>query len=211
MINIAIACLLIFVLLLISEFLWRKKIVSSEVSRKFVHIFSGAVVAFLPYFVSYGYIQILSLAFLVVILASLKLNIFRGIHSVKRVTLGEVMYPIGIGVCAFIAPTPWIFTVAILHLSVADALAAMVGLSYGKNTVYKLFGHSKSVYGSLAFMLVSVLIFVGVIFFAPVREFSAEYLLIGVPIILTIVENFSWWGIDNLTIPLMAVVLLSSF
>lgn len=210
MIKILIVCIAIAMILTVSEVLWRKKIISSEVSRKLVHIFSGVVVAFLPAFVSYGYIQLLSLVFLMVVFGSLKLNVFRAIHSVKRITVGEVMYPVGIGVCALIAPAPWIFTVAILHLAVADALAAMVGSHYGKKTSYKLFGHKKSWHGTLTFLAISIIILSSAAITGYLGGTSLFFALVLFPGLITLVENFSWWGIDNLTIPLLVVVLLSS-
>ncbi len=211
MVDLIFTCILIFCLLLISEFLWRKKWVRAETSRKIIHMGTGVLVAFLPFFVSWPSIQALSIAFLVVILASVRLNIFGSIHSVKRVTKGEILYAVGIGICAFLQPVDWIFAAAILHLALADALAAMVGTKWGKRTRYTLLSHGKSMLGSLVFFYTSMAIFLGVILLQPAEGLPSNYLLLLVlPTILTLLENVSWYGVDNVTIPLMCVVLLSS-
>jgi phytol kinase len=211
MLDVLIVCVLIFCMLIISEFLWRKKLLSAEVSRKFVHMGTGILVAFLPFFVSWSAIQALSVAFLVVIFVSARFKIFRSIHSVKRVTRGEILYAVGIGVCAFLEPASWIFTVAILHLAVADALAAMVGTKWGRRTNYTILSHGKSLLGSMTFFYASMAIFIGVIVFYQGDSLPSNYLLlIVVPTLLTMLENISWYGLDNVTVPIMAIVLLSN-
>lgn len=211
MLNILIVCLLIFLMLLFSEFLWRKKVVSVEVSRKMVHMGTGVLVAFLPFFITWGEIQALSIAFLAVILLSAQFKILKSIHSVKRVTKGEILYAVGIGICAFLEPTPWIFTVAILHLALADALAAVIGTRWGRRTHYTLLSHGKSLLGSMVFFYVSMTIFLGVILVQPESHLPGVYLLLIVlPTLLTMLENISWYGLDNVTVPVMTIVLLSS-
>lgn len=210
MLNILIVCTLIFLMLLFSEFLWRKKIVSVEISRKMIHMGTGVLVAFLPFFVSWGEIQFLSTAFLAVILFSARFKVLKSIHSVKRVTKGEVLYAVGIGICAFLEPTAWIFTVAILHLALADALAAVIGTKWGRRTRYTLLSHGKSLLGSMVFFYVSMMIFLGVILVQPEANLPSVYLLLVVlPTLLTMLENISWYGLDNVTVPVMAIVLLS--
>lgn len=211
MFSLLFVCLLVFSMLLLSEFLWRKKIVTVEVSRKMIHMGTGVLVAFLPFFMSWKNIQALSIAFLVVILLSSQYKILKSIHAVKRVTKGEILYAVGIGVCAFLEPAPWIFTVAILHLALADALAAVVGTKWGKRTKYTLLSHGKSFLGSLVFFYASMTIFLGVIILQPAEALPSNYLLLLVlPTILTLLENISWYGLDNVSIPLATTILLSS-
>ena len=59
--------LAVFALLMGSEFWWRTHDSHDEFSRKFVHITVGSFVAFWPFYLSWGQIMFLSLAFLVVI------------------------------------------------------------------------------------------------------------------------------------------------
>lgn len=210
MLGLLLICCQVLGLILIGEFLWKKKIVGVELSRKFIHMGTGVIVAFSPYFLDWWQIQALSVAFLVVILLSSKFRIFQSIHAVKRLTKGEILYAVGIGICAFLEPAPWIFVAAIMHLAIADALAAIVGLKWGKRTRYMLLSHGKSMIGSLTFFYVSVGILLSAYFFVTPGNLPDTYLLLLVtPAVLTVLENISWYGSDNVTVPVMVIVLLS--
>ncbi len=210
MIELILVCLCILFLIMFAEILWRRKIVQVELSRKLIHMGTGVIVAFCPFFLSWTYIQLLSVGFLVVILASYKLNIFSSIHDVNRITRGEVLYPIGIGICALLEPAPWIFTASILHLAIADALAAIVGLKWGKRTRYMLLSHGKTLLGSMTFFYTSMAIFAGALYFvAPENRPNLLTLLVMFPLILTLLENISWFGSDNITVPVAVIILLS--
>lgn len=210
MLGLLAVCVLVFLLIQLSEYLFKKKYIGPEVGRKLIHMGTGVIVAFTPYFLQWWEIQVLSIAFLAVILFVSRFRIFHSIHSVKRVTKGEILYPIGIGVCAFIEPAAWVFTAAILHLAIADSLAAIAGQKWGKRTRYMLLSHGKSMLGSLVFFYVSMLILLSAkLFVAPVNLPDTFTLLLVIPAVLTLIENISWFGSDNLTIPVAVIVLLS--
>lgn len=208
MINLFAVCVVIFMVLVLSESLHRKKLVSIEISRKLVHIFSGVIVAFMPFFASWREIQILGLAFIGVILISKKLKIFRSIHAVERVTSGEILFAVAITTLAILEPKVWIFTISILHLAVADSMAAIVGVRWGKVTSYKLFGNKKSLHGSLAFLLTSIVIMLSA-FLTHRNDYNIWYLVVFIPIVLTAIENISWYGLDNFFIPVACLYLLN--
>lgn len=200
----------IFALLLITEALWRLGKLHIETSRKIVHIGTGVLVAFWPYYLSWTTIQLLSLALLYVIVISYKFHIFKSIHSIKRLTIGEILYPVGIGLCALLEPSPWVFTIAILNLTLADGFAAIIGIKYGAKNRYAILSHGKSIAGSFAFFAVSFGIFVVASFLVDDNELPHQYgyfiLAAGA---LTLVENISWYGLDDITVPLGAIVILA--
>lgn len=211
MIDLLAACSAIFVLLLVCEFLWRTKRIHVETSRKIIHMGTGVLVAFMPFFINYQLIQALSIGFLAVIVVSYRLKVFQSIHAVKRFTLGELLYPIGIGVCAFLEPATWIFTAAILHLAIADSFASMAGHRWGKQTRYMIITHGKSLVGSMAFFYTSMAIFAGAYLLVEHQNLpNAFSLLIVYPFVLTLLENISLLGSDDITIPVAVIILLSS-
>ena len=122
---------LIFVLLVVNELAWRKGKLEAEEARKIIHVLVGAFIAFWPLYMSWRTIQILSIILFIGIFISYKYGVFGAIHKVKRKTAGELWYPIGIGLAATLTVQPWIFTVAILHLALADGFAAVFGRKYG--------------------------------------------------------------------------------
>jgi dolichol kinase len=204
MIQAILAMLVVLALLLVSEYMWRAKHYRSEITRKFAHITIGTFVAFWPFFLSWHAILWLSLAFLIVVSASKLLVIFPSIHNVKRKTRGEVLFAVGVGLIALITREPWVFTVSILHLSLADGLAAMIGTEYGKRGRYSIFGHTKSVLGTLTFYIVSVLIVGGfVLLHGPHNLWPV---VIWLPPLVTLVENAGVLGTDNVLVPLVVAV-----
>ncbi len=202
-----VAAFVVLLILVFAEYLARKG-VHSELTRKLVHMMVGTFVAFWPFFLSWRQIQVMSLAFLVVVLVSLKLHVFDSIHGVKRHTMGEVLFALVIGVLAFIVSNKYVFTAAMLHLSLADGLAAIVGLAYGENSTYKIMGRTKSLAGSLAFFFTSIIIMVWFAAFSH-TAYSAVT-LIWLPVVATIAENVSGEGTDNMVVPLLVALVLSS-
>ena len=90
------AVFVIFCVVVLTEFLWRLRDISTEVSRKLVHIFVASFVAFWPLIMSWHYIQLIGLAFLLIILISWRFNILKSIHSIERTTAGELFFAVSI-------------------------------------------------------------------------------------------------------------------
>ena len=199
----------IFLLLMVTEYLWRSKRLHIETSRKIVHIGTGVIIAFWPYFISWELIQLASLLLLAVVFISYRFKIFRSIHSIKRLTVGELLYPVGIGLCTLLEPAPWAFTIAILHLTLADGLAAVAGIKYGRRTMYNILSHKKSLVGSGVFFTTSLVILVTASWILPdsdLPEYYGYFLLISLG--LTVIENLSWYGLDDISVPLATIALL---
>jgi phytol kinase len=203
----------IFCLLLITEALWRKGYIKPEVSRKIIHVVAGTIIAFWPFYMSWTTIYVLSIALLFVVFVSHQFHIFGSIHKVQRSTKGELLYPLGISACAVFSPPAWIFTAAILHLAWADGLAAVVGVSkWGRKTRYHLWGQPKSLLGSGVFFLASLLIITGSYVFLnhPGIDGITVPSLLAIAALATVVENLSWYGLDNVTVPLAVLLALSA-
>jgi phytol kinase len=198
-------------ILIVSEILWQAKLLSGEAARKFVHILVGSFVAFWPYFMSWKQIQFMSLAFLVVVMLSMQKHIFHAVHDVNRRTWGELFFPIGIGLSALIMPAPIVFTAAILHLSLADGLAAVVGKKYGKLHQYKIGNYTKTLAGSLTFLLVSLVIVTTTVFIGGSQvSWPLIPLLVWLPLAATALENLAIAGTDNLFVPLLIIAVLQA-
>lgn len=198
----------VLAILLAAEYLSRYRGLHSELSRKFVHIIGGVFIATWPFYLSWEQIQILSLLALLAAVLSIKFNIFKSIHAVKRNAVGEVMAAIVVGILALICDDPWIFAAAMLHLSIADGLAAVVGLAYGDNNSYKVLGETRSLAGNLACFFSSVAIML-LYTFGGNHDYSF-LTLVGLPIMVTVAENFAIKGTDNLVIPLLVAFVLTS-
>ena len=153
--------------------------------------------------------QVLSLAFLAVIALSRWQHIFKGIHSVKRKSWGELFYPIGIGVASLVTANKYIFAAAVLNLSLADGLAALVGLKYGKSHQYHIGDATKSYVGTVSFVVISAIIVGWAVYNLGQTEMvMPAFVIMVVPIATSVVENVAPLGSDNLFIPLTVIALL---
>lgn len=211
MIAILLAVLPVLLLLLATEYLYRSNRLRGESARKLIHIVVGSYVAFWPFFISFEAIQAISAAFLLVVIASLKFNIFKAIHGVARQTWGEVLFAVGIGLVAVLTDEPWIFAACILHLSVADGLAALTGLRWGKKTMYVIAGSRKSLVGTGVFWLCSLIITATAIYFIPYLQIDSRSLLIWIPLATALSENLGFGGTDNVLVPVIVYLGLTAY
>lgn len=201
------ACLITFIILCFAELGWRRGWLRNEFGRKFVHILVGSFVAFWPLFLSWYQIIFLSAAFVVVVIGSKYLNIFHAIHSVQRPTWGEIFFAVSVGLLALLTRDGWMYMAALLHMSLADGLAAIIGTRFGKRTTYTVLGHTKSLIGSATFFIISVAILVG--YSIGTDTYISLAVLLGTSLIATLLENISPRGFDNITVPVWVAIVLS--
>lgn len=201
-----IAIVTVFCLLILCESIVRTKTIHHEFVRKSIHIGVGTFVAFWPFFLSWHEIQIIGVAFFVAVLISAKLRLFRAIHRKEGGVVGELLFAFIITALAFVRPEAWIFTVAILQLSLADGLAAIIGTRWGKTNHYTIFGKVKSVAGSMTFLITSFCICAAYVVMTD--ENPGLLVLITLPIVATLVESISIKGTDNFTVPVLTALLL---
>ncbi len=212
MVNALLAALGIAAILAVSEVAWKRAHIYDELARKFVHISSGVFIAFLPFWVSYTWIMVLAIGFVIANVVNRYTNYFHAIHAVKRKSWGDVLFGVGVFAVAWFQPSPWLFAAAILQVSLADGLAAVAGVTYGRSHGrYYLFGQPKSVIGSLVFVGVSMILTAG-LFVADSYFANALTLwpvVIMLPLLLVCVENLAVYGTDNVFLPLVTLAVLS--
>lgn len=214
----AVFCLLVFgILVLIGEYLRRKKYISGEIARKFAHTTTGTWAALWPLFLDLRSISVL--AFGLTIFAIIFRFVFplKSIYSVNRISVGEILIGLGLGVSAWMAMSGSVYTAAVLVISWGDSMAAIVGTRYGKKNGFKVLGANKSVLGSLAFFTVTAGIVFGFLMYerSLLIELNAFELLkiisysATLAAALTIAEIVGVYGSDNLSLPIITVILLN--
>jgi phytol kinase len=158
--NLILVLLIVFALLVANEAWWRRRRTHDEFSRKFIHITVGSFVAFWPFLLSWRQIQLLSVAFVCVVLVSKYFKVFQAIHSVQRPTWGELFFAASVGIIATLTNDAWVYAAALLQMSLADGMAAIIGVQYGLKGRgrYTVFGATKTVIGSCTFFITSFII-----------------------------------------------------
>lgn len=175
-----------------------------NLNRKIIHIVSAIIICFFPYFLSVGQIVALSLIFSFIFLISKYLGFLPIINRVKRVSLGEVFYPLGVMISSLIFLTQGettAFQFGVLVLGFSDALANILGDLYGRHRINFSWG-GKSLEGSLAFLLSTILI----LFFMNGKNIYPSQLIncLFLSLVLTILELILFFGLDNLFLPTIA-------
>jgi dolichol kinase len=186
--------------LLLFEFIYRKYRISAELTRKAVHVLASFAVVLMTFFLNLNDIAIISALFLIFFVVTRKKYIWKSLFQIERKSYGEITFTVGVILARLIAQDEKIFVSAVLIMGVSDTVAAAVGQSYDK--VHKLFNTPKTVEGSIGFFLTTV--FILALFGVP-----HVHTALGIAAIITIAELVSKDGLDNITIPLAASLLLN--
>jgi len=202
-----IAALLGLATLLVAEYGWHKGWWRGEGARKLAHICIGMQVAVWPLYLDWFEIRIISIALAIGFVVSMKRRWFASIGSVSRLSYGEVLFALMIGGLTLVTQSPAIYAAAMLHLSVADGAAALIGLRFGRMNTYRVFGHTKSVAGTAAFFVCSlgILTAYSIIMFSGL---SWPFIIAG-SLGASFLENVGILGLDNLLVPAFVVALLT--
>ncbi len=201
----------------LAELIYRFGKVKAEYTRKLVHAGTGVLTLLFPLMLhSHWSVLILCSSFLVILLGSWKWDILPSINNIDRFSWGSLLYPVTVYLLFFLSEKSnrnelW-FYLPILILAFADPAAALVGkkIPFGK---YNVRGSNKTLMGSSAFTLVASSICYALF------AFNFDYLSIEAIVMLSLiiglvsalVEAISSNGVDNLTIPITAFILLDLF
>jgi len=204
------------VILALSELIYKRIKVNSEYTRKISHLTATLTsLTFIYAFQSHWFVLYLAIfSFLLLFIGKLK-NAFKSIEHVGRQTLGSFLLPLGIyfsfAVSEFFL-NRLLFVLPILILAICDTSAGIVGLHYQteENNIL-VWGRTlnKTFAGTFAFLVTSLIIcfvtFITYGFDLP----KIIVLTFFISVVTTITEMLSPYGSDNLTIPVVASLLLA--
>jgi phytol kinase len=211
MLAVLLSLFAVLCVLLIDEFLWRKKIIHGELKRKLVHIAVMTFVAFWPWIMGWKAIQFIGIAMVILLLINRQVKVLHYLGGIRQQTYGDVFLALSITTAALLTDEKIFFAVAMLHVAWADGLAAMIGTKYGRKWSYKIFGQTKTILGSMVFWIVSLLILgFGLLPAHNLITFN-DYalLLVCLPPVAALTENLAVFGMDNLAIPIVIIAALN--
>jgi phytol kinase len=142
----------------------------------------------------------------------LKVHLGGVIDAVERNdSLGEVYFPLGIaGLYILSGGDPLRFSIPILLLALADALAALIGIRYGQRHYTTAEGY-KTVEGSLAFFITAFFsVHLPLLLFSETGRLETLLIALILGLLMMLVEAVAWRGLDNLFIPIIGFLLLNS-
>lgn len=189
-----------------------------EILRKLLHVGMGLVTLTFPWVFTLTWPVWVLAAISALLLAATRIpnplqrKLGGVIDGVQRRSLGEIYFPIGVALVFQLSDRdPLLYGISILLLTLADAIAALIGIFYG-HVQYTAAGGRKSAEGSVAFFTVAFLsTHVPLLLFTDTGR--AESLLLGVTIglLVMLIEAVAWDGLDNLLIPLGGFLLLTGY
>lgn len=200
--GIGILLALFVVFLLVVQFGHRWLNTRPETTRALIHILGGIFMALLPSVLSRESIVVLGVLFAFLLLLTKHLNLVYSIHGVERVTYGEIFFPLGVAVTAylFLPGDLAAFQFGVLVLGVSDAIASLVGRNFGSYKISFL-KSTKTIEGSLGFLLTTMAL---LFMLNPATPFLW---LFAIPLVLTILEFALIYGFDDLLLPILAGIL----
>ena len=180
-----------------------------ELSRKIVHIGTGAVVP-LAWFFEIPFVVALPVAAVITILTTInhQWRFIPAVEDVDRNSYGTIAYGIAITTLLLLFwPTRAdAVSAGVLVMALGDGLAGLIGRNVA-SPKWVLFGQTKSSVGTMTMAVVSGLVLIGL-----ARWSGADLSLpaaLGMVAIATGLEQLSWSGLDNLSVPLSVGVLWS--
>lgn len=193
-----------------------------EVSRKIVHVATGMVIFFAPpFFPNAGAVVLIAGLFVAVNIAAYARGWLKAVHHSKRKSFGTVYYPLALLLLAapFWNAYPDLVVAAITVMAIGDAAAGIVGESIRTPLIYRITGDIKSVQGSVAMFIGTLLALSaalvmygnGGLAFGLIFSHSpliAVLALAAIAAFATGWEAASSRGLDNLTVPIMTAAAL---
>lgn len=191
-------------IVIVIQVLFHFKLIVGEYSRKLIHILTAIWMSTWRFDLTPLEITYLCLALLMAIFMAKQFRWLNAIFDVDRITYGEFVFIFGIMATALIFPSPYVYALAVINLGVADGLAAVFGMRFGRKQ-YDVFGSTKTIAGLITSF--TVVIITGLIFWLVVADYRPQPLLLINHLIATAavvagLEFVSFKGLDNLTIPL---------
>jgi phytol kinase len=189
-----------------------------ELVRKLFHLGGGALGLAMPWLFDTLWPVLVLAGACVAVFAALRLvpALAAGpgqvLSAVKRNTLGEFWFVASFCLLFWLAAgNRLLYAVPLLVLTVADTAAALVGEEYGK-LQYATHEGEKSLEGSVAFFLATFLsVHIPVLLLAGTGRAESLLIAFTLALMVTLAEAVTWWGLDNLIIPLFAFGLLKTF
>ncbi|MEM7681246.1 MAG: hypothetical protein AAF288_04750 [Planctomycetota bacterium] len=189
-----------------------------ESTRKLLHIGMGLITLGFPWLFTETWPVVVLACVSVAVLSAVRWvepvrrRLGDAVLGVERKTVGDLLYPVAVAILFVVANgDTLLFCVPILVLSLADALAAIIGACYGK-THYTTADGAKSAEGSVAFFAIAFLsVHVPVLLFTDVGRGESLILAAILGLLVMLIEAACWRGLDNLFIPLGTYAFLDMY
>lgn len=191
---------------------WRR--LSSDFTRKVIHVGVGMLSWALPVLFDSPWPFIGVCAFFGVLnFLDWRFGLVPSMASSDRSNLGTVYFPIAAALVVWLFwERPPLMVAALMPLTWGDGLAPVVGRAVGRHP-YTVLGHTRTLEGSAAFLAAGgFFTWLALWLAAGPPELTPAAALapaLVTAVVTTLAEGVSVWGLDNLTVTAAAVIVLS--
>lgn len=206
-IGIIVAYVYVFAVILSAKLVENKGV---EASRKYIHIMlSNIWIIIMMFFDNVYLLSIVPFSFVILNYISYKKNLIKVMErdTNSQDGFGTVYYALSILIICIISygilKNPIIGLPGILIMGYGDGLAAIVGKSV-KSKSYKIGNTSKTLAGSATMLVIAFIIFA--VFLYGINLWWLKALIAS--ILITIIEAISIKGLDNITVPIIATLMV---
>ncbi|HEX7026186.1 MAG TPA: hypothetical protein VF268_03025 [Gammaproteobacteria bacterium] len=142
-------------------------------------------------------------------LPGLRRSVGGSLYDVNRSSLGELLFAVSIALLFWLSKDePVTYVIPMLILTLSDAAAAIVGVHYGRHT-YRIAQGMKSWQGTAAFTVVTFGLSVSLL--AWLTDLPVLHVVIIAAVLAwlgALIEAVSWYGVDNVVVPVGLYLLL---
>lgn len=198
----------------VAELLRRRRGYDSGFTRKVIHIGVGMMIWLVPFlFTTPWPFVVACVMFMIINLIDWRYGLIGSMQSRHRSNLGTVYFPLAAAVVALIFwDAPPLMVAALMPLTWGDGIAPVIGAAYGRR-VYRVHTSTRTVEGSAGFFVAGFIftwlalwVMPGTPEISPVEAILPALVIMAVT---TVIEAFSIWGLDNLTVTAAAIIILS--
>ena len=181
---------------------------NKEVIRKIIHIGIGPLIPFAK-FLDIDQTSALYFTGLISFLTFInyKLKLFPIIEDVERKSYGTLFYCLSLFILIYLYwnTDPTSLIAGIFIMTFGDGFAGLIGKNF-KSKSWNFLNQKKSLYGTMTMFITSLVVISSLSYFQK-YNFSINFITIA--FISTILEQFSFFGIDNLIVPISAAFLFN--
>ena len=203
MLKIALICVYIFSIFLLSSIFQKYRPNNNELKRKIIHIGIGTLIPIAKFLKidqnsALFFTGIISL----LVLINYIFKIIPTIEDVERKSYGTLFYCLSLFILIFIFwdKDPYSLITGFFIMTFGDGLAGLLGKTFNSRSWFFL-KQKKSLIGTLTMFLTSLII-VSSLGYATQKSLNLNYFTIA--FIATLLEQVSFLGIDNFIVPILS-------
>ena len=205
MLKIALICIYIFSIFLLSSIFQKYRPNNNELKRKIIHIGIGPLIP-IAQFLKINQNSALIFTGIVSLMVFINYNykLFPTIEDVERKSYGTLFYCLSLFILIYLFwdKDPYALISGFFIMTFGDGLAGLIGKSFNSKS-WIFFKQKKSLYGTITMFLTSLIV-VCSIGYSQQNSLNLNYFAIA--FIATLLEQFSVLGIDNFIVPISSAL-----